>query len=170
MSHSVWLSSSLCLDEYPSNNGCEFTNELNYPLDFDAPNEWWSVTASEVIYEPDFWQNIRTSFNRVEIGISSFFYYHMRKNAFVFADKIFVRPKDNTLPTSPEASFSVNIIFVPISKTSIPALARYFDAVMTNGKDRHGKNIVWGDRNKDGYYIYHNSYSPLIVTPEIFVE
>src|SRR3981189_1746089 len=123
MSHSVWLSSSSCLDEYPGNNGCEFTNELNYPLDFDAPNERWSVTASEVIYEPDFWQNIRTSFNRVEIGINSFYYHIMRKWAFVNGARMYIRPKE-AMPTSPEDSFSVDIIYIPEDKDSTPAIAR----------------------------------------------
>jgi hypothetical protein len=56
-SFSILLSSEFCKDEYPENNGCEFTNELNFPLNFDK--EQWYVSMMEMIYEPDFWENIR---------------------------------------------------------------------------------------------------------------
>jgi hypothetical protein len=56
-SFSILLSSDFCKDEYPQNNGCEFTNELNFPLNFDK--EQWCVSMTEMIYEPDFWENIR---------------------------------------------------------------------------------------------------------------
>src|SRR3977135_638364 len=90
MSHTVWLSSAFCMDEYQSNNGCEFTNELNQPLDIDNPNEQWCVTASEIIYELDFSQNVRTSFNRIEIKISNFRAYQFVTNACIKASDCLV--------------------------------------------------------------------------------
>src|SRR5271167_2791822 len=67
---SVVLSSTLCRDEYPNNHGCSFTNQLNRPLDFTKGK--WGVCLSEIVYEPDFWQNIRKSFASVRIQIGNF--------------------------------------------------------------------------------------------------
>jgi hypothetical protein len=77
-SFSVLLSSALCKDEYPHNNGCEFTNELNFPLNFDK--EQWCVSMTEMIYEPDFWRNIRESFSNVEFTISDFQSHYLVTN------------------------------------------------------------------------------------------
>src|SRR3977135_1257609 len=108
MSHSIWLSNTFCLDEYPNNNGCEFTNELNIPLDFDAPNEQWCVAASEVIYEPDFWKNIRKPFNKVEITIANFESYKMVEDAYVHALRIDIQPLDG-FPTRDDVQFPIRI-------------------------------------------------------------
>jgi hypothetical protein len=78
-SFSIVLSSAFCKDEYPQNNGCEFTNELNYPLNFDK--EQWCVSMTEMIYEPDFWENIRESFSNVEFTISDFQSHYLVTNA-----------------------------------------------------------------------------------------
>src|SRR5271154_6567741 len=67
MSHHVILSSLFCTDEYPGNQGCEFTNVLNHPL-----KNFGSVALSELIYEPDFWQNIRAPFNKFKIHLGEF--------------------------------------------------------------------------------------------------
>src|SRR3977135_1501609 len=106
MTHTVWLSSAFCMDEYPSNNGCEFTNELNQPLDIDNPNEQWCVTASEVIYEPDFWQNVQKSFNLVEIKISNFATYLMVTNARIRAQGLYIKPIGD-FPQNNSESFTV---------------------------------------------------------------
>src|SRR3977135_2526452 len=112
MTHTVWLSSAFCMDEYPSNNGCEFTSELNQPLDIDNPNEQWCVTASEVIYEPDFWQNVRTSFNRVEIKISNFFSYQYATNARVRPKRAYVKPlQRQDFPKVRGVQFEVDALF-----------------------------------------------------------
>src|ERR1700727_569492 len=89
-SFSIVLSSAFCKDEYPQNNGCEFTNELNFPLNFDK--EQWCVSMTEMIYEPDFWENIRESFSNVEINISDFQSHYLVINAYARMDLILLRP------------------------------------------------------------------------------
>ena len=79
--HSVLLSSSLCLDTHPTNQGCEFTNELNKPLDLSEPG--WHVAATECIYDADFWQNIRTSFSKTTIEINNLETMVMHDNALI---------------------------------------------------------------------------------------
>src|SRR5271167_1852734 len=71
MQTSVVLSSTLCKGEYQNNHGCNFTNQLNKPLDFTKGGKW-GVCLSEIVYEPDFWQNIRKSFASVRIQIGNF--------------------------------------------------------------------------------------------------
>ena len=51
--HSIIISSSLCKDAFPENHGGEFTNYLNRSLEFDDPDEQWSVALSEIVYTPD---------------------------------------------------------------------------------------------------------------------
>ena len=68
----VVLSSTFCKDEFPNNHGCEFTNYLNQPLDIDDPNETWSVALNELIYDTDFWPQVRKGFNICEIQMGKF--------------------------------------------------------------------------------------------------
>ena len=72
MSHSIVLSNTFCRDEYPRNQGCEFTNQLNLPLDLSHGK--WVVNLSEIIYEPYFWVNIRKPYTCLDVAISNFPY------------------------------------------------------------------------------------------------
>src|SRR5436190_13485270 len=69
MTLNIWLQSDANLKEHPTNNGCDFTNELNMPLDFSSGT--WRVAAGEIIYGTSFWQNIRSSFSQVELKIEN---------------------------------------------------------------------------------------------------
>src|SRR3977135_1684752 len=169
MSHTVWLSSAFCMDEYPSNNGCEFTNELNQPLDLDNPNEQWCVTASEIIYEPDFWQNVRTSFNRIEIKISNFRANQFVVNARLRPKRAFVRPlKGQDFPKVNGVEFEVDVQFdLPPKREGEGFHLKKFRATITNS-DENGNMIQWvkvGD-----WYWYEETYGPLTITEEMFRE
>src|SRR5271167_3900114 len=69
MDTSIIVSSSLCRDEYPNNNGCEFTNQLNRPLDLSKGK--WGVAVSEIIYENNFWDSIRPPFDFIDVEIEN---------------------------------------------------------------------------------------------------
>src|SRR5271156_4742627 len=83
-SHSIVLSNTFCLNEYPANQGCEFTNQLNQPLDTSYGK--WAVNLSEIIYEPNFWVNIRKPYDFFDLGISNFSYRRVFKRFLVFRD------------------------------------------------------------------------------------
>src|SRR3981189_2356302 len=70
--HSIIISSSLCKDALPENHGGEFTNYLNRSLEFDEPNEQWSVALSEIVYTPDSWMNVRDGFNEIKVSMRNF--------------------------------------------------------------------------------------------------
>src|SRR3977135_377098 len=144
MAHTVWLSSAFCMDEYPSNNGCEFTNELNQPLDIDNPNEQWCVTASEIIYEPDFWQNVRTLFNRIEIQISNFRVNQFVTNARLRPKRAFVQPLEGQdFPKVNGVEFEVNVQFdIPPQGEGEGFYLKKFQAVIDN-TDENGNMIHW---------------------------
>src|SRR3981189_2666908 len=70
--HSIIISSSLCKDTFPENHGGEFSNYLNRSLEFDDPNEQWSVALSEIVYTPDSWMNVRDGFNEIKVSMRDF--------------------------------------------------------------------------------------------------
>src|SRR5271156_4733764 len=84
MSHSILLSNTFCRDEYPENQGCEFTNRLNQPLDVSYGK--WVINLSEIIYEPYFWPNIRKSHAYLDVGVSNFTCYHLYDDRVYFQD------------------------------------------------------------------------------------
>src|SRR5271156_4064588 len=84
MSHSILLSNTFCQDEYPKNQGCEFTNQLNQPLDLSDGK--WGVNLSEIIYEPYFWSNIRKSDAYFDVSVSNFTHYNIVNNQVYFQD------------------------------------------------------------------------------------
>src|SRR5271156_6290545 len=84
MSHSIVLSNTLCRDEYPGNQGCEFTNQLNIPL--DVSHGKWAVNLSEIIYEPYFWANIRKPYTYFDVGVSNFHYQKIAEDYVLFKD------------------------------------------------------------------------------------
>src|SRR5437773_1665406 len=100
MSTSIWFSSAENLAEHPQNNACDFINELNAPMDFSDGR--WRVAAGEIIYENNFWQNVRQSISQVELTfenlqVQSKFMDH----AVITGDNIIISPKtpDNFPPT-----------------------------------------------------------------------
>src|SRR5271154_1612838 len=72
--HSIVLSSSLCRDSFPHNHGGEFSNYLNQSLEFDDPDESWTVALSEIFYQPDSWENIRDGYNECKVSLYNFGY------------------------------------------------------------------------------------------------
>src|SRR5271163_4213271 len=71
----IVLTSALCKDIYPDNQGGDFRNLLNKPLIFNEPGEEWSVALSEISYLPDSWHNVREPNNTIGIEISEFTVY-----------------------------------------------------------------------------------------------
>src|SRR5258708_4896400 len=70
-SHSIYLCSSQCKDTYPENHGGEFSNVLNQSLEFDDPNDEWTVALGEMYYLPDLWYNVREGFNEIQVSIQN---------------------------------------------------------------------------------------------------
>jgi hypothetical protein len=66
MASSIILSSLLCKDAYPENNGGNFHNYLNQELHLDGGCK---IALSEVIYEPNSWDNVREGSNDVKISM-----------------------------------------------------------------------------------------------------
>jgi hypothetical protein len=64
MTLNIWLQSDANLKEHPTNNGCDFTNELNMPLDFSSGA--WRVAAGEIIYGTSFWQKFAHHFHKLK--------------------------------------------------------------------------------------------------------
>src|SRR5271163_3517983 len=71
----IILTSALCKDVYPDNQGGDFRNLLNKPLVFTEPGEEWSVALSEISYIPDSWYNVRENHNTIGIEMSNFLVY-----------------------------------------------------------------------------------------------
>src|SRR5258708_9725687 len=69
--HSIFLCSSQCKDTYPENHGGEFSNVLNQSLEFDDPNDAWTVALGEIFYLPDSWYNIRDGYNEMKISMTN---------------------------------------------------------------------------------------------------
>ena len=69
--HSIFLCSSLCKDTYPENHGGEFSNVLNQSLEFDDPNDAWTVALGEIFYLPDSWYNIRDGYNKIKVSLTN---------------------------------------------------------------------------------------------------
>src|SRR5271156_199300 len=91
-SHSIVLSNTFCSKEYPTNQGCEFTNQLNQPLDVSYGK--WAVNLSEIVYEPNFWMNIRKPNTFFDLGISNFNHRKVFKIHIIFRDiKVQLRRK-----------------------------------------------------------------------------
>lgn len=104
MSYDVIVSSFYCTDEYPNNNGCDFTNTLNQPLDIDEPNETWAVALREITYEPNFWQQMREGFNECEIRLRDFDVY-VSKFKMMEAQVLYFS-KNTVFPVDPNNPFT----------------------------------------------------------------
>src|SRR5271156_3358257 len=83
-SHSLLLSNSFCLEEYPSNQGCEFTNQLNQPLDVSYGK--WAANLSEIIYEPNFWSNIRKPYTFFDVAVGNYTHTKLFTRFMIFRD------------------------------------------------------------------------------------
>ena len=105
--NNLWLSSELCKDVHPRNNGCEFTNELNVPLNFSAGN--WHVAATELIYEPSFWQNVRKTFSAVQLEVSNVETLVMIEGNAMTARAIKIRPVGDAFPASNDDPYEMHV-------------------------------------------------------------
>ena len=171
MSHDVVLSSYYCRDEFPNNHGCEFTNVLNQPLDIDAPNESWAVALRELIYEPDFWSNVREGFTKCEIQLGSFNCY-LSDYAMIQAKSLYL-DGDTQFPADPHEPFTTKALLF-YNKYDGPQLVEEFEVTKPNSFDIFGYQIEWGRLVKEdikhskfpnwvkGYY-YRSHFGFLIV-------
>ena len=140
MSYDVIMSSSFCLDEYPNNHGCEFTNVLNQPLDIDEPNESWAVALREITYEPDFWQNVRTGFNECEIKLGKFKCY-LTDYHMIQARQLKLLD-DVKFPSDPSLPFTATAVLVHNKyETMLPV--ETFTVTKPNSFDVFGNQIIW---------------------------
>src|SRR5204862_7358765 len=105
MTLNIWLQSDANLKEHPTNNGCDFTNELNMPLDFSSGA--WRVAAGEIIYGTSFWQNIRSSFSHVDITLSNLKVQIMIDHAVITGNSILISPVGPNFPTRDDVPFEV---------------------------------------------------------------
>jgi hypothetical protein len=176
-SHSVVLSNTYSLAEYPNNNGCEFTNELRLPLDFRAPNETWLVTMSEMIYSSDYWANIRKSFNGVQIRISNLT-RHFVNNAWLWMREIYVKPrrgskfKTNAVGLIPVQIKCYKVEYVGGVVESVAYTTKNYacNGYKVDHKDIYGFEIVWPEPTAEGWYRYTSTYGILMITSEDFAK
>src|SRR5438477_5568949 len=110
MTLNIWLQSDANLKEHPTNNGCDFTNELNIPLDFSSGA--WRVAAGEIIYGTSFWQNIRSSFSQVEVGIRNLRVPVMYDYAVITGAILKICPIGSDFPTSDDVPFGVHVRYM----------------------------------------------------------
>src|SRR5271156_2222661 len=64
----IYLSNTLCTDDFPDNKPNKFTNLLNEELVLDGQ---WLVNLHEICYESQTWHNIRSSNNKINVKISN---------------------------------------------------------------------------------------------------
>ena len=156
MSHDVVLSSYYCRDEFPNNHGCEFTNVLNQPLDIDAPNESWAVALREIIYEPEFWPNVREGFTKCEIQLGRFNCY-VSDYAMIQAWALNLA-EDTQFPTDPNAPFTTMAMLWYNKYEGRTRLVEQFEVTKPNSFDIFGDQIEWGKiiKNQDRHRKYRN--------------
>ena len=107
MTLNIWLQSDANMKEHPTNNGCDFTNELNMPLDFSSGA--WRVAAGEIIYGTSFWQNVRSSFSQVELKIENLKVQVMYDYAVITGLSITISPIGSDFPTSDNEPFGIHV-------------------------------------------------------------
>src|SRR5271156_6546329 len=160
MSHSVLLSNSFCQDEYPENQGCEFTNQLNQPLDLSYGK--WGVNLSEIIYEPYFWSNIRKSDTYLDVSVSKFTHYHIVNNQIYFQDisvMLWEPVTDLNHPVILKVTIETTIKSTVDADNDI-VLQYSFHVTKDDSYDVYKKPISWKDEIKISQK-YLTSYGPL---------
>jgi hypothetical protein len=172
-SHSIVLSSAYSLGEYPENNGCEFTNELRLPLDFRGPNEKWLMTISEMVYESDYWQNIRKVFSTVRITLSKF-RTHYVQTAWIGMRLLYVKPQAGFF-TQTKGLIPIDIRCVKLEYMG-GVIEQYAYTVKTydcvghkmGSNDVYGEPINWGQPTAEGWYKYTTIYGLLLIEWDVF--
>src|SRR5271156_4754656 len=64
----IYLSNTLCIDNFPDNKPHKFTNLLNEELVLDGQ---WVVNLHEICYGSQTWYNIRSSNNKINLKVSN---------------------------------------------------------------------------------------------------
>ena len=154
MSHDVVLSSYYCRDEFPNNHGCEFTNVLNQPLDIDAPNESWAVALREIIYEPEFWPNVREGFTECQIQLGRFNCY-LSDYRMIQAMHLYL-DGDTQFPTDPNEPFTTKAMLWYNKYEGLPLLVEEFEVTKPNSFDIFGNPIDWSKLFR--MYVRHNKF------------
>jgi len=159
-SHSIVLSNTFCLDEYPANQGCEFTNQLNQPLDTSYGK--WAVNLSEIIYEPNFWANIRKPYTYFDVAISNFPFMDLIKHYVVFRDIYVILTKPITNLDDPlYFRATIKLLTEKPSVNLDEEPEHSFDVVKENGYDIRKKPIQWVN-DLQSKQKYHASYGYLL--------
>src|SRR5438477_2764342 len=147
MTLNIWLQSDANLKEHPTNNGCDFTNELNIPLDFSSGA--WRVAAGEIIYGTSFWQKKRSSFSQVEVGIKNLKVHVMYDYAVITGAILKICPIGSDFPTSDDVPFGVHVRYMSgwsVRGGKVNAMNKYvedFDAALRDNRDVYGYKIDW---------------------------
>ena len=141
--NNLWLCSELCKDIHPKNNGCEFTNELNVPLNFSAGN--WHVAATELIYEPSFWQNVRKTFSAVQLEVSNVETIGYDGGNAMTAKTIKIRPVGNAFPESDDDPYVMHVAYNSHwnAEWKVNRVIMKFLSTRLDNRDVYGKPIEW---------------------------
>src|SRR5258708_5395482 len=159
MSFPVVLSSSYCKDEYPTNQGCEFSNVLNRPL----PNtENWSVAISDLVYEPDFWPTVRKPFNKFGVHIGQF-PCHLKKYVHFRLLHVKIVGHDE-FPADPNQSFKVRMQFTSIDNNPDTNMVVVLDVKIQSSIDIYGRRIYWNDYKKADGISYLSHFGRIHIT------
>ena len=162
--HSVILSSTLCREEYPNNNGCDFTNQLNQPLDLSRGK--WGVCVSEIVYEPNFWYNIRQPFNVFSVTIAK--HHAAIERTYVLNFKVFEFKLDK-IPENVNDEVTMRVGFKFFTDLPNYQYTIYDTVKKANSYGKDGKPIKWPIDNTPehtGWFRYQRRYGNLIITQE----
>ena len=160
--HSVILSSTLCREEYPNNNGCDFTNQLNQPLDLSRGK--WGVCVSEIVYEPNFWYNIRQPFNVFSVTIEN--HHCIVEREYVLPFKIFEFRLDK-IPENVNDEITMTAAYKLYTDLPNYQHIMYETITKPNSYDVNGKPIDWTGYS---WFRYKARFGKLIIKKELNYE
>ena len=141
------------------------------------------MAAGEIIYGTSFWQNIRSSFSQVEVGIKNLKVAVMYDYAVITGAILKICPIGSDFPTSDDVPFGVHVRYMSgwtVIGDKVNTNYKYvedFDAALRDNRDVYGNVIDWepvarpvsyfgkpADSNHPYWYRYRNEYGPMIVS------
>jgi hypothetical protein len=160
---SLFLSNTFCNKEFPNNNGGDFKNLLNSRLDFSRRGGKWGVSMSEIIYEPNFWENIRESAS-VNVKISVYPPEYVEEDTLLVTAIGINFPKGPPKTNEEKYFFEVSVQTFKDGKYKL----KKFNAMRTDNYDFEGRPIEWvrGDPSVGHLYLYKTIYGRIHVLGE----
>ena len=128
----------------------------------DLSHGRWAVNLSEIIYEPNFWANIRKPYTYFDVAISNFPFMDLIKHYIVFRDIYVVVTKPITNLDNPlYFRATIKLLREKPSVNLDDEPEHSFDVVKENGYDIRKKPIQWVN-DLQSKQKYHASYGYLL--------